>query len=291
MPKPLNNELKIGELPILKIVAINCLRFHENPDDFRREKLVARLKQEKILKNPPIVARCDGHSEYIILDGANRVTAIKDCGLKHIVVQVVDIDDKLLIIDTWHHAIEKLDRKFFKTKIAAMDGIRCFDHAEDRVENERNGAILTDEHKRLCTLIFSDGRLCTVGSDGDLKEQVSQLSRLTELYLHDDIYDRVSYINLEHLKRHYPDFKTLISFRGFDKSELLELALQGIKIPSGITRVFLPKRALGLNMELEFLKADHPLDKKNKELDAMILTMVRNKSIRFYREPTFAFDE
>ena len=148
-----------------------------------------------------------------------------------------------------------------------------------------------NDKERLCTLIFSDGRSCTVVSDGDLGTLVGRLSQMTDLYLHDNIYDRVSYINLEHLKMHYPDFRTLVAFRNFDKEELLELALNGIKLPSGITRVFLPKRALGLNMDLNFLEADRSLEVKNRELDEMILAMVRAKSIRFYREPTFAFDE
>ncbi len=282
MSKPAGNELKIGELPTLKIVDIEKLRFHENPDDFRKTKLAERFKAEKILKNPPIVAQRNGDGEYIILDGANRVTALADLGLKHIVVQVVDIDDRLLIVDSWHHAIEKLDREFFKKRITEIEGVTCFD---------QTGDISADDTERLCTLIFSDGRSCTVDSDGDLGTLVGRLSQVTELYLHDEIYDRVSYINLEHLKMHYPDFRTLVSFRNFDKEELLELALNGIKLPSGITRVFLPKRALGLNMDLKFLEADRSLEDKNKELDGMILSMVRAKSIRFYREPTFAFDE
>ena len=282
MTKPAGNELKIGELPTLKIVDIDTLRFHENPDDFRKAKLAERFKTEKILKNPPIVAQRGGNSEYIILDGANRVTALVGLGLKQIVVQVVDIDDNQLIIDSWHHAIEKLDRDFFKKHISDIEGITCFDHGGDMSDNDK---------ERLCTLIFSDGRSCTVVSDGDLGTLVGRLSQMTDLYLHDNIYDRVSYINLEHLKMHYPDFRTLVAFRNFDKEELLELALNGIKLPSGITRVFLPKRALGLNMDLNFLEADRSLEVKNRELDEMILAMVRAKSIRFYREPTFAFDE
>ncbi len=282
MTKPAGNELKIGELPTLKIVDVNRLRFHENPDDFRKVKLEERFKTEKILKNPPIVAQRNGNTEYIILDGANRVTALASLGLKHIVVQVVDIDDRLLIVDSWHHAIEKLDREFFEKRIADIEGVTCFDHTEDELNNDK---------ERLCTLIFSDGRSCTIISDGDLGTLVGRLSQMTDLYLHDNIYDRVSYINLEHLKMHYPEFRTLVSFRNFDKEELLELALNGIKLPSGITRVFLPKRALGLNMDLHFLEADRSLEDKNKELDEMILAMVRAKSIRFYREPTFAFDE
>lgn len=291
MPRPTNGELKIGELPILKIVDIDSLNFHENPDKFRMNNLVTRFKKEKVLKNPPIVAHHNDDNEYVILDGANRVGALMEIGIKHLVVQVVDLDDKKLIVDNWHHAVEKLDRRFFKKKIKEIDGVSCFDHAENRVHNEINGEILTDDKKQLCTMIFADGRLCTVGSKAELPRQIEQLREIVEAYVSDNLYDRVSYVNLEHLKLHYPNFRTLITFRNFDKEELLDLARQGIKLPAGLTRVFLPKRALGLNIELSFLKSDITLHKKNKELDKLILNMVRDKSIRFYREPTFAFDE
>lgn len=49
------NQLKIGELPSLKIVSGEILLFHEEPDENRLLNLVDQLGAEAILKNPTIV--------------------------------------------------------------------------------------------------------------------------------------------------------------------------------------------------------------------------------------------
>ena len=82
-----------------------------------------------------------------------------------------------------------------------------------------------------------------------------------------------------------------MTFRRFTKLDFSSIVAAGIKLPAGITRVFLPKRALGLNVPLEFLRSSLTLEEKNRWVEEMILKKVRGKSIRFYREPTFAFDE
>ncbi len=289
-----NNDLKIGELPDLRVLAIDILLFHEQPDTNRRAKLAERFFKEGILKNPPIVAETP-EDEFIILDGANRITALTEHGIPHVVVQVVNINDEKLYLDSWHHAVEKYDSDYFCEKIEQIDGLKLFDHSADITHetvmpNSANPATIKDNHQ-ICTLIFHDGRLCTVASDGDLARQVRQLKEITDLYLNEPISDRVSYVNPAHLNRHYPAFRTLFTFRRFDKNDLASLTRHGEKLPAGITRVFLPKRALGLNVPLFFLNKPVSLEEKNKQLNSMILDMVRSKSIRFYREPTFAFDE
>ena len=289
-----NNDLRIGELPDLRVLPAESLLFHEQPDTNRRKKLANRFAHEGILKNPPIVAETP-KGEFIILDGANRITALIEHGIPHIVVQVVGINEKKLYLDSWHHAVEKYDRNYFCRNIDQIDGLKCFDHSEDithtqSVPMSANPEIIKNNNQ-ICTLIFHDGRLCTVTSDGDLARQVRQLKEITNLYLHEPVSDRVSYINLAHLIRHYPDFKTLLTFRRFDKDDLVALTRQGEKLPAGITRVFLPKRALGLNIPLFFLNKPMTIEEKNEQLNDMIIEMVRAKSIRFYREPTFAFDE
>ncbi len=63
------------------------------------------------------------------------------------------------------------------------------------------------------------------------------------------------------------------------------------RVPSGITRVLLPKRALCFNLQLEILRVGLSLEEKEAWLQQTIREKVAAKSIRFYREPTFSFDE
>jgi hypothetical protein len=96
---------------------------------------------------------------------------------------------------------------------------------------------------------------------------------------------------MEHLQRHYRDFTALVSFPQFAGEDLLEITRRDRRLPSGITRVLLPKRALRFNLQLQLLRARLSLGEKEAWLQQTIRQKVADKSIRFYREPTFFFDE
>ena len=68
-------------LPDLRFVAVEALVPHEQFDARRLEPLVQRLREEGVLRNPPIVAPFAGESDrFLVLDGANRVTAAREVG-------------------------------------------------------------------------------------------------------------------------------------------------------------------------------------------------------------------
>ncbi len=117
---------------------------------------------------------------------------------------------------------------------------------------------------------------------------VSGVSPTDDRFAH---FDRVSYLNLDDLKRNYRRFSSLISFRPFTLEDLQELTHWDRRVPSGVTRILLPKRALRFNIQLEMLRAGLSVEEKESWLQQTILERVADKSIRFYREPTFFFDE
>lgn len=282
-----NNHLKIGELPKLKIVSGAKLLLHEEPDRNRLLNLVDRLGAEAILKNPPIVARYNGEKKYIILDGANRVTALTKLGFEHFPVQVIDYDDSLLNLHCWNHVIEKLNKDNFLKGLSQISGIELINSSKTPEEYLSR----IDEKNILCHISLNDNQGFYLKGDETITERVTLLCKIAALYLNQSVIDRISYTNITHVKKHYPDFTALITYRPINKVEFLEFIKAGQKLPAGITRVFLPKRALGLNIPLEFLKSDLSIDEKNRWFDDMIIKRVRDKSIRFYREPTFVFDE
>ena len=65
-----------GGFPDLRIVPVSDLLLHEDVDLERVARLLDRLSADGILRNPPIVASLDGSDRYLLLDGANRVSAI-----------------------------------------------------------------------------------------------------------------------------------------------------------------------------------------------------------------------
>ena len=112
------------EMPDLRVVAVADLLLHEQHDAQRSEPLLQRLRTDGVLKNPPIVAAIPGEQRYVVLDGANRVTAAQSLGMEHIAVQVVDYEDPELILDTWYHLIKGMSVEEFKNLLAQLPGIR-----------------------------------------------------------------------------------------------------------------------------------------------------------------------
>lgn len=275
-----NRDLKIGELPELHIVGLDDVVLHEDPDMERVARLIHRFSADGILKNPPVVGRSKGHRR-IVLDGANRVTALRKLGYSHVLVQELDLFDSGLSLATWHHAIEGLTAQELLEHAASIPGVTL----------EEGGADAKDGIPDLARIFFPDGKAVSLEGSTGLDERVIQLHTLTKAYHRFAHFDRVSYLNLDDLKRNYRRFSALMSFRPFTLEDLQELTHWDKRVPSGVTRILLPKRALRFNIQLEMLRAGLSVEEKESWLQQTILERVEDKSIRFYREPTFFFDE
>jgi len=279
-----DKQLKIGELPQLRIIPISEIIFHEDPDDERSSKLIEYIRKENRLKNPPVVTSQGGNAKHILLDGANRLTALQTLNVPHVLVQVIDLFDPGLLLLHWHHAVEKFGKEEFLEKIKNLPEISIIKSDSTNLTKDENGDLL-------CQIQFADSSVFAVHAHTNLFQRVKDLQNITNVYKGFRYMDRVSYTNLEHLTKNYPRFCALIVFRELMKEDLVEVTNQGMRIPSGISRIILPKRALRVNVPLDILRFDVPVEQKNFWLQNRINEQIRDKSIRFYHEPTFLFDE
>ncbi|NQU26687.1 MAG: hypothetical protein HQ528_00210 [Candidatus Marinimicrobia bacterium] len=273
-----NNNLHIGQLPELRIVTSESIIFHEQPDRNISEKLVTKITQDGFLKNPPIVGKTTT-GEYILLDGANRTNALIRMDIKHICVQTINMDDPLLTVSAWSHAIEGSIRDQL---------LQCLDRLGVAYLEQSS---ISNKNVNLAEVVFKNGAVLAIPRLATLPKNISLLHSITKLYLHQGRMDRVSYYRLGDLIRNYKDFSALFSYAEIEKTELVKIALSGEKMPSGITRIQLPKRVLNFNIPIDVLAANKSLLEKNNWLNNNILERKRANSIRFYREPTFIFDD
>ncbi len=272
--------LKVGELPELHIVRLDEIVLHEDPDMERVARLVDRFSADGILKNPPVVGRSEGH-RHIVLDGANRVTSLRKLHYDHVLVQELDLFDPGLQLESWHHAIEFVPADDLLSHAMSVDGVGLEEGEEPHISHP----------SVLARLRFPEGRAVTLTGAEELLERVSQLHQITRIYHRFSSFDRVSYSGMEHLVRHYRNFTALVSFRRFTLADLQLVTDADERMPSGVTRILLPKRALRFNLQLEILRAGLSLEEKERWLKQTIKEKVAEKAIRFYREPTFFFDE
>lgn len=273
------------ELPDLRILPVSSLLLHEQHDAQRSEPLAMRLTSDGILRNPPIVAPVPGEPRFVVLDGANRVTALMSLGIPHIVAQVVDYEDVELILDTWYHLVSDLPREDFHRTIDGLSGValKASDLIKARAELARREA--------LAYIVYPDGDVFSVEVEGDLHQRAARLNDIVNIYKTRGKIYRANTDHVENLLPFYDAVTVLVVFPRYQPAEIIELARIGARLPAGITRHIIPRRALRLNFPLSVLRDDWPLIEKNGYLKDWLKRKMANKEARFYQESTFLFDE
>ena len=123
----------ISTLPTLKILPLDRLILHEDHDMQRTLPLVEKLRAQGILRNPPIVMPLtDGSGRYMVLDGANRVTSLRELEFPHIVAQVVEASNPHVNLQTWNHIVWGMDADTLMSSLRKVKGIELvkIDHAK-----------------------------------------------------------------------------------------------------------------------------------------------------------------
>lgn len=95
--------------PNLLVIPARDAVLHEETDPARVGRLKRKIVRERILSEPPLVARMGG-GKYVVLDGANRVTVLRQLGVPHLAVQVVNYRLPDVQLETWNHLV--CDRRF-----------------------------------------------------------------------------------------------------------------------------------------------------------------------------------
>ena len=272
------------ELPDLRMLPTDALVTHEEADPRRVERLSKRILHEGLLKNPPIVAKIPESSNYVVLDGANRVMSIKYLKIPHIVAQVVDYDDSDIILDTWYHVVSGMQLYEFDEAILSV-GDMCLQEytlAEARQALDRNEAL---------AYIVSEEKVRTISCPGDENDTRRVLVDIVNTYKgRADIY-RASNDIWEKQKPYYPNITALVIFPRYRPKDIFYCAQNGYKVPTGITRHIIPARALNINIPLDILESDRSYEEKQQWLQDWLMERMASNAIRYYAESTFSFNE
>lgn len=273
------------DVPDLRVVPAAELLLHEQHDAQRSEPLLQRLRADGVLKNPPIVAPIRGEQRYVVLDGANRVTAMQALGIAHVAVQVVDYEDAELVLDTWHHLVKGVGAGQFRALLEAVQGVEIerADAAHARAQLARREILAFVE--------YLDGEVWSLRASGDLHQRTARLNAIVDIY---KVRGRIFRANTDHLPSLLPlydDVAALVVFPRFAPAEIIDLARVGARLPAGITRHLIPRRALRINLPLALLGSGASLAEKNAWLADWLKQKMASRTVRYYHESTFLFDE
>ena len=279
--------LEVGKLPSLRVIDVDSLILHEQPDEERWKPLEHRIRADGLLKHPPIAAKDHGSRTHILLDGVNRVEAMKRLGARRLLVQEVDLEDDSLVLSTWHHVMEGLGGEALMEKLTAC---ARFSTVEGRFTAA--GDFVPDfDRETECIIVLNDRSVYAVHTTDDLQGRLEIVTGVVGVVHEAANRDRVSYTNMGDLAKHYSDFSALVCYKAFTKDDVLTLSLEGRKFPSGVTRFSIPKRALYFDLPFSFFEGEGSAEAKQAELDEIVRAKIRGKKIRFYVEPTFIFDD
>lgn len=278
----------IPDLPKLQFLKLNSLIMHEHHDDQRTDPLMIRIRESGVFRNPPIVAPLpDKTGRYMILDGANRVTALKKMGFTDILVQVVDADDPGLKLENWNHVVWEMDTGKVLAGIRDIPGINLVptedcEIVEPDLWGECGLALVQAPRGRTYTI-------CT--SETELVRRVELLNMVCDSYRPFSKLDRTGVRCIDPVLEIYPNLCALIIFPQFDINHVMQLAGSGFLLPTGITRFTISPRALHVNYHLSELASDKPIEEKNADLEKWLQKRMAKKGVRYYAEATFLFDE
>lgn len=222
----------------------------------------------------------------MVLDGANRTIALKSIGIPHMVVQVIDPTDQGLRLQSWNHIVWEYNPIRLMKNVAEIPRLRL---------KLLHGPVPRPDIYRGVTLAVLKNcrkRLYAVDTDEqDLRGRIQLLNDLVDSYSQRARLDRTSAEDLSILRSVYPSFCGLVIFPELSLHDLFRLSGEGFLLPTGITRFTISPRALHLNFPLTQLASSEALETKQEFLREFIQEKVNRKSVRYYAEPTYLFDE
>jgi len=276
--------------PDLRLISPDRVRYHEHPERRRTLGLTERIEREGKLRNPPVVAdMSDGH--FLLLDGANRVSAFRELGYSHVAVQVVDYGDPSVQLKGWHHLLLEGRCLDLRRAYQRIPGVRLAPVARAEIGH------LLELRQVYAILVEDEGSHWGVyptapPHEVDAHPRVEVLEALVGAYEGQTRLERIKLADFEQLPDAIQSVEhQLCLFPVIRKEELLHLAAEGVMIPTGLTRHVIPGRALGINLDLGFLREGTGEEEKLRRFREHVDRLAVGGRIRFYEESVFLMNE
>ena len=235
---------------------IGNVRIHEEiiPELFK--KLESSLKSDGVAKNPVIV---DSNTR-VVLDGMHRVAALESLGCRYLPVCLVDYRSSSVEVRCWYRTVlgdvsqgeigeilNSLGLKFaIKTQREALSAL------------ERREALMGILTRKSCNLVKDTGK--------DVIEIYSWINRLEEILSGNGLgINYETEVDAEEKVNSGGASAVLMTPR-VKKDEVVEAALSGRVFAHKTTRHIMAARPMEVNVPLEWLSGERPLDEVNRNM-------------------------
>src|SRR5688572_4068539 len=211
------------EVPHLHIVPLDQLVEQEHADAQRTTPLIESLQAEGTLRNPPIVAPLnETQPRFVVLDGANRLAALRSLGYPHVIVQQVLYAAPQVRLTTWRHVVTGIHPEQFIGDLKTATGLDFLPAVPE------NTQALTDvdaalPHNLLAHVIRADGQVFIAHATGEalnLHSYNQRLNALVESYQTQGRLFRAATDDLDKARRLYPELTALVIFPAFQVAQV-----------------------------------------------------------------------
>jgi hypothetical protein len=250
----------------LRVVPIGQVVPHEQFEPRRVEQIVQRLTERQRLANPPQVTEVDGR--LILLDGANRIAALRVLGFRHAIVQVVR--PAQLRLQMWHHGLYDISPARLLAVLEAAANIELYPGPKPNLD------------PAACRINFADGTEYAVRPEPG-SDRLTALNSLVHSYLDQARVVRVAEGDLAG----HGDAAAVVTFPRLH----LEDIVGGARLPSGVTRFLIDGRVLLLDAPLAPLQSDRSAEELTAWLAELVAQRRAAGKIRHYPEPVFVLDD
>lgn len=277
----INYTVNFFELELLKIKDI---KLHESTEFNRLRNVYGRIASSKHLMNPVIVGKYN--KDLILIDGANRLSTLKEIGCKLAIAQVIDYKNNKIKLKRWHHLVYNLsilDLITFCNKLNLKYSLTGYQEGSKKLKDKFNYILASD---------INSVKSILINLPWNFKKLIKSLNDFTRFYFNNFCFDRSEEeITISDLRKYTRKKGTLIEFPQFNKKQIVELAKNHDRLPAGITRHILDNRVLHVRYEISKLMNDNNLSEKQEELKKYLLNKIDNNKVRQYRESVIVFDE
>ena len=270
----------------LKLLRIKDIKLHETTETKRLRNIFDRIAKDRKLINPVIVGK--HKNNYILIDGANRLSSLQDIGCQLVLAQINDYNNKRIKLKGWNHLIYNFDLQLIE--------IFCNSHKleHEKIKYSAGKQIYNSSDNILLATDIKTENCIIVYLPKNLNKSILDLNKLTRLYFNVFPFDRSeSEIKLPEIRKFTRRRGILIEFPLFDKKTIIKIAENKItqKIPAGITRHILINRVLHVRINVKNLLYENDIKIKTTELEKYLLNKIDNNKVRQYTESVIVFDE
>jgi len=266
----------------LKLVPINNLITYEDFDPSRTNKLVKSMSYSKVFFNPLTVGDIGRKDRYLVIDGANRLEALKKLKASYAFVQIVDyLGSEELELKANEHYLNCSTDDFIK--LMAQEGILIKNCSKRR---EATSVQINESNN---TIIFLGDDLYTLEFTNHLNfsKCVDVLNKFVRSYK-----NKLDICRKSEAGDVSKNYSVIIKFVKFTTSDIIQIVAKRMHLESGITWHVINNAVIRFKVPIDLLITGfNGEEEANLFLQKIIKEKIEGSSVRRYMSNVYVCDE